>query len=308
MGDTNEGKKEDVSSAELTANYRCAFPEVSGDKLSQLLSSDAGRSLAEAFITRYTYPLSRRKISVCAGYFLKEVTRLINTKKYDSIISFASGFSLLTYLIAEKNPNFSGQFFDTDLPYMLVERHNRIANISAAHLDPKILRKLSSMDFDVEQAYREGYSLKNIFVGCKKPIFILDGLSYFLSTGCVNWLLEQMSCYDASAVTLYYWPDDMLKRSTLFANVFNELNKGMIKEELKSFWDEKTRNNFLSYFPIRKDSSLENVEKEMVSDETECLLVNPNTFFPIRLATGEQNLSSKRPIDYKQCTHSVMVT
>ncbi len=293
MTSENTGEQKDVSSAELTANYRCAFPELSGDTLSLLLSSNSGRVLAETFISKYNYPLAKRKISVCAGYFLQETTRLIQTGLYDSVISFASGFSLLTYLIADKNPQFSGLFFDTDLPYMVKQRNERIAAIADKHTTPKILRKLHSMDFDIEQAYREKCTLEKIFPNCKRPIFILEGVSYFLSPGCVDWLLKQMSSYDCSAVTLYYWPENMLERSALFARVFKDLNKGMIKEELKSFWNASTLANFRKYFPIVSDCALETVEAKMVNDVSECQLVDPNTFFPVRLVTGERELKRK---------------
>ena len=288
----NENNKStDVSSAELTANYRCAFRELSNDKLSLLLSSDEGRLLAETFITKYNYPLVRRKISVCAGYFLKETTRLIQTGLYDSVISFASGLSLLTYLIVEKNPQFLGIFFDTDLPYMVEQRNERIATIADRALDSKILKKLQSMAFDIEAAYRENRSLEKIFPNCKRPIFILDGVSYFLSSGCVDWLLQQIGSYACSAVTLYYWPENMLERSALFSRVFKDLNKGMIKEELKSFWDENTLANLQKYFPVVSDwtlEAIEAIEAQMVNDVSECQLIDPNTFFPVRLVTAEQ--------------------
>lgn len=277
-----------ASSAELTANYRCAFPELSGDNLSLLLSSDAGRLLAETFATKYNYPLVRRKISVCAGYFLQEATRLIQTGLYDSVISFASGFSLLSYLIAEKNPQFSGVFFDTDLPHMVEQRNERLATIAEMHITPKVVRKLQAMAFNIEEAYRENRALEKTFPNCKRPIFILDGVSYFLSPACVDWLLKQMGSYDCSAVALYYWPENMLKRSALFARVFQDLNKGMIKEELKSFWDANTLATLRQNFPIVSDLALEAVEAQMVNDLSERQLLDANTFFPVRLVTAEQ--------------------
>lgn len=287
---TNKDKQQDLSSAELTVNYRCAFPELSGDKLSFLLSSNAGRQLAGDFISKYDYLLVGRKISVCAGYFLKEVTRLIETGLYDSVISFASGFSLLTYLIAEKNPNFPGLFFDTDLPYMITERNKRIEAMDKTNLDPNILNKLQSKHFDIEHSYEEKTRLKDIFPDCKRPIFVLDGVSYFLSAQCVNWLIKEMGSYEYSAATLYYWPQDMFSRSALFARVFSDLNQGMIKEDLKSFWDENTVNQVRSYFSNVSDASLEEVERNMVHDVHERQLLDPNQFFPVRLITMERNV------------------
>jgi hypothetical protein len=36
-------EQKDISSAEMTAVYRAAFPQISGDRLSQLLVNEAGR-------------------------------------------------------------------------------------------------------------------------------------------------------------------------------------------------------------------------------------------------------------------------
>lgn len=288
MDNRNKDNQNDLSSAELTANYRCVFPELSDDKISRLLSSDAGRALAEAFIEKYNYPLVQRKISVCAGYFLKEATRLIHTGYYDSIISFASGFSLLTYLIVEKNPQFSGTIFDTDIAAMIDERHKRIESIAKNHLDLTLLSRLQTRAFDIEQAYKDNLGLAEMFPDCKRPIFILDGVSYFLSSDCVDWLIKQMSSYAHSAVTLYYWPEDMLNKSRLFARVFKDLNQGMIKEELKSFWDENTLKHFKKYFSTVNDLSLAAAEMNRVSDPSLCQLIDANTYFPVRLVTGEK--------------------
>lgn len=280
-------KNKDLSSAELTANYRCAFSELSGDNISHYLSSVAGRELAKDFISKYNYPLARRKISVCAGYFLKEASRLIKTDRYDSVISFASGFSLLVYLIAKNNlvsPNFT--FYDTDLPHMIEERNKRI-ELAKDKLDIKILARLKSKSLDIEQIYKEKQTLKDIFPDCKRPIFILDGVSYFLSVGCTDWLLKQMGSYEHSAVTLYYWPDNMADRSSLFASVQSDLNQGMIKEELKNFWSQETLEKFHQQFPIMKDSALEEIEASIVTDVSQRQLVDHNTFFPVRLITGE---------------------
>ncbi len=70
-------QQEEVSSAEITAVYRCAIPELSSDRHSINLVSPAGKEKAAAFIAKYDYPLVTRKISLRAGYFLSEAVRLL---------------------------------------------------------------------------------------------------------------------------------------------------------------------------------------------------------------------------------------
>lgn len=140
----NSLQQKDVSSAEITAIYRSAIPELSGDTLSEKLVSTAGSERAAEFIEKYNYPLVNRKISVRAGYFLSEATRLLASGHYDSCISLASGFSLLTYYIADKNINHSHvKYFDTDLPHMIAERAKRIENIKSL-LNPEVVKKNST--------------------------------------------------------------------------------------------------------------------------------------------------------------------
>jgi len=277
----------EVSSAEITAIYRCAIPELSGDILSKYLVSAAGKERAQAFIEKYDYTLAPLKISLCAAYFLNEATRLLATGLYDSCISLASGFSLLIYLIAERNAAIPGiKYFDTDLDHIVDERNIRIDAIKKDLLDSSILENIQSKAFDIEQAYQKDKTLMEVFPGCHRPIFILDGVSYFLSLGCVEWLIKQMGSYDQSAVTMYYWPVDMLSRSALFSSVFNDLNKEMILEELKSFWDATVLEKFRLNFSHTCDLALEEVEAALVP-ESERKLIDPNKFFPVRLITGE---------------------
>ncbi|MCE3267772.1 MAG: hypothetical protein K0R49_24 [Burkholderiales bacterium] len=284
-------KPQNVSSAEITAVYRCAIPELSQDDLSEKLSSSAGKERAAAFITKYNYPLVSRKISVCAGYFLTETTRLIASGKYDSCISFASGFSLLLYNIAVKNKVFNYiKYLDTDLHHMIEEREHRIHAISHA-LDQKIIKNIYTKVFDIEKAYQKNLKFKDVFPDCHNPIFIADGVSYFLSNGCVDWLIEQMGSYSQSAAMLYYWPENMPQISSLFARVFSDLNKGMILETLKSFWDQSTLSKFRSQFSHTTDLSLQEAEQILARGKIpvlESLLTDPNQYFPVRLIIGEK--------------------
>jgi len=240
--------------------------------------------------------LAQRKISLCAGYFLLEATRLLSSGDYDSCISFASGFSLLIYLIARKNAAYTNiKYFDTDFPHMIKERNERIDAIRS-ELDQTILARIQCKAFDIEKAYQQNRKLKDVFPNCHRPIFIADGVSYFLTPGCANWLIEQMGTYEQSAAMMYYWPDDMLQKSSLFAKVFEDLNKGMILASLKSFWDDSTIAKFKAQFPYTSDRAIADVD-EMISNmqipALEPELTNPNQYFPVRLIMGEKRESMR---------------
>ena len=282
----------DTSSAELTAHYRCAFSNLSHDQLSYQLGPDTH---ARAFIEKYDYTLAPRKISVLAGFFLEQATELLNTGRYDSVISFASGFSMLTYLIAERQTARANiQYIDSDLPDMIAERKQRIeaafADGKLNQADKTVYEKISVMAFNIEQAYQAGKPLKDIFPNCLRPIFILDGVSYFLTPSCMDWLLTEISGYEEAAILLYYWPDDMVKTSSLFAKVFADLKQGKdFREELIGFWTQENREKFAGLFPTAADLSLTEVEELVcrANQDTKRLLTDSNDHFPVRVVSGQ---------------------
>ena len=279
--------EKEVSSAEITGVYRCVIPEFSGDTLSDQLVSDAGRYRANAFIEKYQYPLVNQKISLRAGYCLNEAVRLLSSDHYDACISLASGFSLLLYYIAGKTKNMGSiQYFDTDFAHMIQERQQRMSRVKS--LDQAVLSTIKSKACDVEKVYQDHVPLKTIFPSCKRPICIAEGLTYFLSPGCVEWLIKQIGAYEHSAAILDYWPDDMLQTSTLFARVFRDLNQGMILEPLKSFWSIETITHFRNQFSHVNDYSLPEVEKILSSQPRKPEMTDPNQYFPLRMITGEK--------------------
>lgn len=285
---TLEEQKE-ISSAEMTAFYRSAEPLLSGDQHSIELASTEGIQKAKAFIHKYNYPLVNRKISLRAGYCLHEAIRLLNNGGYDSCISFASGFSLLTYYIKQQVNNTKIQYFDTDLAHMIIERNRRIKEIGCK-LDSTIIKEIQSKALDLENAYKQGLSLKDVFPTCHKPMFIIEGVIYFLSQGCVDWLMEQIAAYQHSAIIMDYWPEDMQKKSSLFSRVYKDINL-IIPEQTKSFWDHATVAHFKRMFPSTSDLALSEVEHMMLSINHQPpipTLVDQNQYFPLKMITAEK--------------------
>ena len=167
---------------------------------------------------------------------------------------------------------------------MIEERNARVAKAFAD------IKKIQTIAFDIEQAFAQGKSIKTVFSHCQRPIFILDGVSYFLTPNCVEWLLEEISRYEQAAILLYYWPNDMEENCALFAKVFADLKQGQdFREDLISFWDDKTRKKFAKLFPIHQDFSLAGIEKLVCQKNSveELLLTDPNLFFPVRATVGQ---------------------
>ena len=87
--------------------------------------------------------------------------------------------------------------------------------------------------------------------------------------------------------------------SSLFARVFRNLNKGMILEELKSFWDLSTIAKFKQQLPCTFDLSIADIDKIISNMKTPTLrpkLNDPNQYFPLRLITGEKIYSTNNNI------------
>ena len=76
-----------------------------------------------------------------AGWCQKQAIKLILTKQYDACISLGSGFSLLTYHVANQTSRVQNiRFVDVDLKEIISERSARITSLAATKLfDPNPL-------------------------------------------------------------------------------------------------------------------------------------------------------------------------
>lgn len=281
--------KKDFSSAEMTAFWRAQEPEISGDQASQQLTTSLGRAKAKEFEIRFNYPLCKRKIAVRAGFFLSEAVRLLDTKKYDSCISLASGFSFLTYYILKKInhklPNI--KFIDTDLFDIIKERQERQKKLDSNTF--KLLQKIELRILDLEEACKNGKKLQDLFIGCKQPLFLIEGVIYFLSPKCVNWLFDEIANYPNAAFIMDYWPEEGIKKSKCFAEAITKL-KGFMREEVVSFfvpgfWSISGKKDLMQGFTIKREISIQEAEKELVNND-DLKLIEQNEFFPVILCSA----------------------
>lgn len=281
-----------ISSAEMTAYWRSLFPQFSRDELSIKLASDAGVVKAREFERKFDYSLVGRKVSVRAGFILENSLKLLATGKYDSCISLASGFSLLTYCLACGTSKMATdtRYYDLDLPHMAEERAKRIHALPAGTLSEDLTRKIQIVSQDLEAAYREGITFRHLFPGCERPLFIIEGIIYFLTEACVNWLIEQISNYENAAVIFDYWPADGTAQSDCFKRVVDSL-KGFIPESIKSFWDEKSIEGLATRFRHLEDHQLGRIENVMFRERGEDpQFNNQHAFFPVRFIVAEKTV------------------
>ncbi len=190
-----------IHSAEMTALLRCSYPNMSHDSISKCLVSSDGVNNTYQFIKHFNYPLLGRVISARAGFLLNESVRLLQARQYDSCISIGSGLSMLTYLISNKITR-EIAIFDCDVDEMLSERQKRISSVeSLTNFKPQFSQNCS---INIIDAYKKGTMLNELFPEIKKPLFILEGISYFLPKTVFSWLLDQIFHYDSKAVIFDY--------------------------------------------------------------------------------------------------------
>ena len=114
----------EISSAEMTACWRSLEKDLSLDHLSLLMSSKEGQAKATDY-QHQQYPAVTRHFCLRARYFYDQAIKLLTSDiHYDALISFGSGFSLLTRIIAEAfhqlQPNKSLFIFDSDIENILL--------------------------------------------------------------------------------------------------------------------------------------------------------------------------------------------
>ena len=268
---------DNVSSAEVTAYMRSQYPELTHDKISEKIVSDAGIKKHFEFIEGMDYPLATRKIAVRAGYIYEQASHLLATGDYDSCISLASGFSLLLHLLSKQHPNV--ECYDVDLPHMIVEREARIEE--ARIFSDEELHQVNVKSIDLTQI--DTLNLQEVFSDCKKPLFILEGISYFLPEKIVSSVLQQITEFKDSAIIVDYWPDNSLEISAIFKRIMHQL-KGFIAEDVNSFLKAEQIDTLHGHYQYVEDISILQAD-EMLSKKInqKPLLINQDEVFPIRI-------------------------
>jgi len=282
-----------ISSAEMTAYWRSQYPSLSDDKFSVNLASKEGISKAHEFEKKFNYPLVGRKVSVRAGFFLKQAVDLLLTGKFDACISFASGFSLLGYYITAEIQNKFPEItvIESDLSHIIHARNTRLESIRG-QLNHDVLSKLKATALDLEQACRDGKSLRELFPTYHSPVFVIEGVIYFLSKSCVDWLINEISQYPTVAIIVDYWPEEGVLQSECFNKVVQSL-KGFIPENIKSFWDSATLKDIHQKFDVVQDCSIQHVENQYsILHNEEPQFIDQNKFFPVHLLVA-QNKTQK---------------
>lgn len=275
--------EQNISSAEITAYLRSQEPALSQDDVSYLLASDVGIHKAHQLLEDMSYPLMQRKIVARTGYFYQQALRLLKTGRYASCISIASGFSMLTYLLAQ-NVSSDIQFVDTDLPPMLAERQRRIEQ-HKTHFDSAVLQRLNHQALDITSLNTQ--SLTSLFPNCQRPLFIVEGVLYFLEPKVVNQLFEQITAYSHSAVLLDYWPENALEISAIFKRIVGQL-KGFIAEEIQGLLTSPQAKLLNENYTSIVDISILEAEallSQAYGQSPE--LLDQNDVFPIRILVAE---------------------
>jgi len=259
-----------VSSNEITAYYRSLYPEISLDSMSKSLCSTEGVALAKDF-EKNVYPLVGRHISLRNRFFFEQVKGLLNIGVFDSVVSFGSGLSLLTLQIARCFPTI--RFIDTDLLQVIEARRAKLKELGGNFM-PKNLH-IEIKEFNIEEGFKASLSIQENFL-VKKPVIILEGVSYFLSFACLKWFFSEITKFNSVAIVFDYWPP-YAKQSLTF-NKMSESFKTSISEEVK-----KTLSDFdvadLSSLKVLEDVELRDTEL-MYSNEI--LMNNLNNVVPAR--------------------------
>jgi hypothetical protein len=280
----------DISSAEMTCTWRCDEPNISGDKLSHLLATPEGTQKAREY-QQEQYELAPRHFSVRAGYFLKTASELLATREFDSIVSLGSGLSLLTHCIASQSMSMSNEIVivDSDLDYMIQAREEKLLNHQPQL--PKISDnfQFNNISLDIETAYQSskaGHQGLGMHLPgeCKRPLFLLEGICYFLSNDCLSRLFNAMKHYDHSAIIFDYWPDEAPKRSAFFTNVLQYF-KTSLPEDVQSIVTPSMLAEYSSDMQILADCWLDEAEQDLLQGKYAKKLIDPNTYIPAKICT-----------------------
>lgn len=285
MAHKSVGKLEkEISSAEMTCTWRSDEPSLSFDEFSHYMATSEGTKKARDY-QNSTYPLASRHFSLRAGYITATAVDLLKTGDYDSIISLGSGFSLLTYCIYRKlgTPD-NITFFDSDIEPMLLARTRHLDEIKTK-LDQYRDKQFLQESLDIEAAYQSQINFRTVLPKhCHNPIIILEGITYFLSPQCLQWLFTSIAQqYQTAAIVFDYWPHDASKQSRFFDGVlayFRDYQPEAVKSLLSPDDLELQSQNF----SMVADLNISDIEREnKLITQSERVLTNPDTHIPARI-------------------------
>lgn len=282
----NNSNSQPVSSAELTGLWRSAYPSISYDGLSQYLVSEEAKKQSNDFIEYHNYPLIERKISARAGYIFSEAVRLIDGYDCDSVISFACGYSMLGLLVAQQVAK-NIAVVDTDLSDILQSRQSRLAQLPLNENQQNALKRIHHLVFDIEKACKDNVTLSSFFEKYKRPVVVLEGITYFLQPKTRNWLIEQLKQWPSASVIIEYWPENSLEISQKIKDSFEANLVQDFKEDLKSFMLNGIIADLKHHYDNPIDIGVGQAESRLSEIAGEASqLIDQNEYYPIRIFSG----------------------
>lgn len=264
-----------LTSAEMTAYWRSQYPELSGDRMSAILVSKEGIKLANNF-KEQVYPLIEHHLALRNRFFFTRALRLLKTGKYDVCISIGSGLSLLNHYLADEIPNVI--FHDMDLPEVLRMRNERLLKIKDK-FKSSTWDRVKSQPIDLEGSFAEKKSLKELLPACSSPIFIVEGVFFYLSQGCFAWFLSEVSKYKNGALLFDYWPEEESKKSSTTKKMLDFLEVS-VRERVKMCHSQsEIQKLVVAPKRVEEDLEIQEVESEFVKKP---LLVDIDQIIPCR--------------------------
>lgn len=267
-------------SAEMTAFLRSTDAHISNDSISQHMVSNVGISNTYQFIAMFDYPLIARLISVRAGFFLTESLRLLATGKYDACISIASGFSLLTSLIKQQTKQ-PVVFVDCDLQKIMDERIKRMNTHPMRSGTP--LNTTEHYVLDILKLYQNKIAIKTQFSHYKSPLFVIEGLSYFLPKDVSYWLVSQLLHFTNAAIMFDYCPKQERQSNPCMQRLMDNLPGFLCHGE--AIFDPREIGECLNAYQTVKRLDIANAECELLKKDigSQPLLTDANQFLPTEI-------------------------
>ncbi|MEZ4703714.1 MAG: class I SAM-dependent methyltransferase [Bdellovibrionota bacterium] len=270
----------DIHLNETTAYYRCSDPELSLDQYSQRLCTKEGVEKAQQ-IQRDVYPAVSRHICVRARHFYETIKIVLAMHDVDAVISLGSGFSLLTYYLSEDFPRV--QFIDSDVATVLKARKDRIRELQK-YFGPQILH-VEQKIFDVSKLAKAKGEIKNFFP-YKKPLFVMEGMSYYLTSKELQWLFDSFHQYNQFFCMYDYWPSTA-RRSLIFNKMISLIENQEAGEAQITVVKPEDFQKMEGAVHLVEDKGLDEIEKKWARQPYE--LEDPNETVPSRFRVISKN-------------------
>jgi O-methyltransferase involved in polyketide biosynthesis len=198
-------KHKDISVTAFIVNEsRARLESLSGDRYAKFWVTEETKHLWEE-LEEEVYPYDHINLSLRNRFYLERIREFVNEHNDSVFVNMAAGFTSYPFLI-----NTPCRCIETDYPHIINFKKEKVEQWQQDGIFPE--RSVEFYPLDMENPGQLQDFEKSIAAWCaeKPTIVIMEGITYYLSTGTIERLFSYYAKYlvEGSLVVCDFWGPD----------------------------------------------------------------------------------------------------